>query len=121
MLSGNEAANPTCRLHPPLRRSQPATHSHQAHHDRCLRFPLQVTEDDLEQFHASFKGGEEERAELLKYYRQFEGDMAKVRGGTGWHLRRWAVGRMCLCRRCTNRAGRACCSGRFVLLAVPPC
>lgn len=83
MLSGNEAANPTCRLHPPLRRSQPATHSHQAHHDRCLRFPLQVTEDDLEQFHASFKGGEEERAELLKYYRQFEGDMAKVRGGTG--------------------------------------
>lgn len=38
----------------------------------------QVTEDDLEQFHASFKGGDEERAELLKYYRQFKGDMAKV-------------------------------------------
>lgn len=37
-----------------------------------------VTEDDLEQFHASFKGGDEERAELLKYYRQFKGDMAKV-------------------------------------------
>lgn len=40
----------------------------------------QVTEDDLEQFHASFKGGDEERAELLKYYRQFKGDMAKVWG-----------------------------------------
>ncbi|PRW57170.1 chaperone dnaJ 6 [Chlorella sorokiniana] len=37
-----------------------------------------VTEDDLEQFHTSFKGGEEERAELLKYYSQFKGDMAKV-------------------------------------------
>lgn len=37
-----------------------------------------VTEDDLHAFHERFRGGEEERAELLKYYRQFKGDMAKV-------------------------------------------
>ncbi|KAL4441248.1 hypothetical protein ABPG77_011485 [Micractinium sp. CCAP 211/92] len=37
-----------------------------------------VTEEDLHAFHESFRGSEEERAELLKYYRQFKGDMSKV-------------------------------------------
>lgn len=66
-------------------------------HPLCCRLPApQVTEDDLEQFHASFKGGEEERGELLKYYRQFKGDMSKVRLDAdceGWGRPSMAVGR----------------------------
>lgn len=41
----------------------------------------------MDQFHASFKGGQEERAELLKYYARFRGDMGKVRGGAGGRQR----------------------------------
>ncbi|KAL4452266.1 hypothetical protein ABPG75_007928 [Micractinium tetrahymenae] len=37
-----------------------------------------VTEDDLDAFHQQFRGGQEERAEVLKYYQQFKGDMGKV-------------------------------------------
>lgn len=42
-----------------------------------------MTEDDLEQFHDTFRGGEEERAEVLKYYQRFAGDMSKV-GSEAW-------------------------------------
>lgn len=43
----------------------------------------QVTEEDLDAFHQQFRGGEEERAELLKHYQQFKGDMGKVGRGCG--------------------------------------
>ena len=41
----------------------------------------QVTEDDLDAFHDQYRGGAEERADLLKYYQQFKGDMGKVGAG----------------------------------------
>ena len=47
----------------------------------------QVTEDDIESFSRGYRGGEEERADVLKYYAQFGGDMNKVGGGGpggGW-------------------------------------
>lgn len=44
---------------------------------------LQVTEDDVDKFFAEFRGGEEERQEVLKYYQQFQGDMDRVRGRCG--------------------------------------
>lgn len=51
----------------------------------------QVTEEDLDAFHESYRGGEEERGEVLKYYQQFRGDMRKVRlapphFGISWQL-----------------------------------
>lgn len=42
----------------------------------------QVTEDDVESFHESFRGSEEERGEVLQYYQRFKGDMGQV----GWAL-----------------------------------
>lgn len=32
----------------------------------------------MDQFHASFRGSPEERAELLRYYERFQGDMPKA-------------------------------------------
>ena len=47
-----------------------------------------MTESDLDSFQAGYRGSEEERGDVLKYYQQFKGDMGKVRqGGEGW----WTV------------------------------
>lgn len=37
-----------------------------------------VTEDAIEEFGVSYRGSDEERAELLQYYMRFEGNMDKV-------------------------------------------
>jgi hypothetical protein len=37
----------------------------------------------LEAFYSSFRGSEEERSEVLKYYQRFKGDMHKV---LGWRV-----------------------------------
>ena len=39
-----------------------------------------VTEADIEQFAADFRGSEEEAAEVLQYYERFQGNMKQVRG-----------------------------------------
>lgn len=39
---------------------------------------MQVTEQDLDDFEAKYRGSEEEKADVLKYYDQFSGDMDKV-------------------------------------------
>lgn len=39
---------------------------------------VQVTEQDLDDFEAKYRGSEEEKADVLKYYDQFSGDMDKV-------------------------------------------
>lgn len=50
----------------------------------------QVTEEDIDQFAASYRGSEKERTDVLAYYQRFGGDMAKVgldgRGGAGLPL-----------------------------------
>ncbi|KAL6780539.1 hypothetical protein ACKKBF_B12695 [Auxenochlorella protothecoides x Auxenochlorella symbiontica] len=38
----------------------------------------EVTEQDLDDFEAKYRGSEEEKADVLKYYDQFSGDMDKV-------------------------------------------
>ena len=38
----------------------------------------QVTEEDLDSFQGTFRGSEEERQDLLKYYQQFRGNMDQV-------------------------------------------
>ena len=49
-----------------------------------------MTESDLDSFQSGYRGSEEERGDVLKYYQQFKGHMAKVRqGGEGW----WTAGR----------------------------
>lgn len=37
-----------------------------------------VTEQDIDDFGATFKGGAEERADVLKHYEEFEGNMTRV-------------------------------------------
>jgi len=37
-----------------------------------------VTEQDIDDFGATFKGGAEERADVLKHYEEFEGNMPRV-------------------------------------------
>lgn len=37
-----------------------------------------VSEDDIEDVEAQYRGSEEEKQDVLKYYRQFKGDMEKV-------------------------------------------
>ena len=39
-----------------------------------------VTEADIEQFAADFRGSNEEAAEVLQYYERFQGDMKQVQG-----------------------------------------
>ncbi|KFM24112.1 Chaperone protein dnaJ 6 [Auxenochlorella protothecoides] len=39
---------------------------------------VKVTEQDLDDFEAKYRGSEEEKADVLKYYDQFSGDMDKV-------------------------------------------
>ena len=46
---------------------------------------VQVTEDDIDKFQQEYRGGEEERQDVLKYYERFKGDMSKV-GLAGYML-----------------------------------
>ena len=39
----------------------------------------QVTQEDLDSFQTTFRGSEEEKQDLLKYYQQFRGNMDQVR------------------------------------------
>ena len=41
-----------------------------------------ITEADIEQFAADFRGSKEEAAEVLQYYERFQGDMKQVRGSS---------------------------------------
>ena len=69
-----------------------------------------VTEADIEQFAADFRGSDEEAAELLQYYERFQGDMKQVQGDTALFLS-FLVGfvvitetckRLCLLCRCLS-------------------
>lgn len=40
----------------------------------------QVTEDDIDQFQREYRGGAEERGDVLRYYERFQGDMDQVGG-----------------------------------------
>lgn len=44
-----------------------------------MHTPPQVTEEDIDKFHQGYRGSQEERADVLRYYRQFQGDMSTVR------------------------------------------
>lgn len=57
----------------------------------------QVTEEDIDSFHSGYRGSEEERAQVLKYYRQFKGDMRQVQHPCWLHsvLRRLQIGGKC--------------------------
>ena len=46
---------------------------------------VQVTEDDVDKVQQEYRGGEEERQDVLKYYERFKGDMSKV-GLAGYRL-----------------------------------
>lgn len=37
-----------------------------------------VSEDDIDQVEEEYRGSEEEKQDLLKFYKQFKGDMEKV-------------------------------------------
>ncbi len=37
-----------------------------------------VSEDDIDQVEEEYRGSDEEKEDLLKYYKQFKGDMEKV-------------------------------------------
>lgn len=40
----------------------------------------QVTEDDIDEFQREYRGGAEERGDVLRYYERFQGDMDQVGG-----------------------------------------
>jgi hypothetical protein len=46
-------------------------------------FPV-VTEEDIDEFQAGYRGSAEETRDLLDYYTRFRGDMDKVGGHAQW-------------------------------------
>ena len=82
---------PRCRLSSPalhhLLINQPSRPPHRRPPPPC---PVrQVTEDDLARFHATYRGSEAERADLLRFYAEFEGDMQMVRRCGSVGVVRW--------------------------------